>query len=172
MIRRILVPIAFSPYSIGVLDYATELAKATKAELIVVNVIHSRDMEAVSKISSYGYDVDVKHYVDVVKEERREKLRGLLQELKHDTEEVDFYFCIGDPATRLIEMALKHEVDTVVMGVKTRDIRHIFTGSVAEQMFRKCPVNLISVREEEIRERLTKKFLRHHKERKERHEEA
>lgn len=163
MIKRILVPVAFSAYSKGILDYAAGLSQATGAELIVVNVIHSRDMEAVSKISSYGYDVDVKHYVDVIKEERREKLKELLQGLTLADDKVSYFFCIGDPATRLIEMALDHEVDTVVMGVKTRDIRHIFTGSVAEQMFRKCPVNLISVREDDIRERLARKFLRHQK---------
>ncbi len=167
MIRRIMVPLAFSRYSVGVLEYATELARATGAELVGVNVIHSRDMEAVSKISAYGYDVDVKHYVDVVKQERREKLKEILEELGIDEQQMKFYFSIGDPATRLIKMVLEHEIDTVVMGVKTKDIRNIFTGSVAEQMFRKCPVNLISVREEEIRERLARKFLRHHKKRKE-----
>ncbi len=168
MIRRIMVPLAFSPYSAGVLNYAAELAGVTDAELIIVNVIHSRDMEAVSKISSYGYDLDVQHYVDTVKQERRAELKKLLQEMTLADDKVSFFFCIGDPATRLIEMALEYEVDTVVMGVKTKDIRHIFTGSVAEQMFRKCPVNLISVREEELRNRLTKKFLRHHKEQKQR----
>ncbi len=171
MIQRIMVPIAFSRYSAGVLNYAADLAAATGAEVVIVNVIHSRDMEAVSKIASYGYDLDVQRYVDTVKQERREEMKKLLQGVTLADDKVSFFFCIGDPATRLIEMALEHKVDTVVMGVKTRDIRHIFTGSVAEQMFRKCPVNLISVREKELRNRLAKKFHRHHKEKAQQGEE-
>lgn len=166
MIQRILVPIAFSPYSKGILNYAADLAEATGAELIIANVIHSRDLEAIQKITSYGYEVDVERYVDTLKKERREELQILLKDLTLADEKVSYTFCIGDPTSELIQMVLDRQVDTVVMGVKTRDIRHIFAGSVAEQMFRKCPVTVISVRDEELQAQLAKKFLRHRKERK------
>ncbi len=166
MIEKILVPLAFSRFSKGIIDYAADLAEATGAEMIIVNVIHSRDLEAVAKITSYGYHVDVSHYVDTLKKERREELKKLLENLSLADDKVSYTFCTGDPATELIEMVLDKQIDTVVMGVKNRDIRHIFTGSVAEQMFRKCPVTLISVRDDEVRSRLTRKFLQHHKEKK------
>ncbi len=54
MIKKILVPIAFSKYSKGILNYAAELAGATGAELLVVNVINERDLEAVDKIKQHN----------------------------------------------------------------------------------------------------------------------
>ncbi len=163
MIQRILVPIAFSPYTQGIINYSTELAQLTGAEIILANVINARDLEAVDKIMSYGYKVDVEGYLGEIKAERRKKITEYLAPLTLPDEKMSYTFCIGDPTTELIKLILEREVDTVVMGVKTRDIRHVFTGSVAEQMFRKCPVNIISVREDDLRERLVKKFRRHHK---------
>ncbi len=166
MIRKILVPVVFSPYSEGLVQYAADLAEATGADLLVANVIHARDLEAIDKITSYGYDVDVSHYLEIVKEEREKKLQDLLQNIGLAAEKIDFTFCIGQPATELIQLVLDRGVDTVVMGVKTKDVRHIFTGSVAEKMFRKCPVTVISYRNATLRERLMKKFLRYSKDKK------
>jgi nucleotide-binding universal stress UspA family protein len=67
MVKKILVPIAFSEYSKGILNYAADLAKCSGAELIVVNIINERDLEAVDKITSYGYKVDIEHYVETIK---------------------------------------------------------------------------------------------------------
>ncbi len=166
MIRKILVPIVFSPYSEGLVKYAADLAEVTGADLLLANVIHARDLEAIDKITSYGYEVDVAHYLQIVKEERKKKVEMLLQDITLADERVNFTFCIGQPAAELIQLALDRGVDTVVMGLKTKDMRHIFTGSVAEKMFRKCPITVISYRNEMLQERLTKKFLRYNKEKK------
>ena len=54
MIKKILVPLAFSKYSRGILGFAADLAASTGAELLVVNVINQRNLEAVDKITSFG----------------------------------------------------------------------------------------------------------------------
>ncbi len=163
MVKRILVPIAFSQYSKGIVNYAAELATATGAELVVVNVINERDLEAVDKITSFGYKVDVEHYVETIKKERQEKLDKLMAQLTLPDDRVTYTFCLGEPTNELLKMVVDREIDMVVMGVKTNDLRHIFTGSVAERMFRKCPVTVVSYRDEEIAERLTRRFLRNRK---------
>lgn len=161
MIKKILVPIAFAKYSKGILSYAADLAEATGAELLVANVINERDLEAVDKITSWGYKVDIKQYMETVKKERREQLGLMMEELTLPDEKVSFSFCVGDPTNELMKLVIDKEIDAVVMGVKTNDIRHIFTGSVAERMFRKCPVTVISYRDEDISASLRKKFNRH-----------
>ena len=72
MVKKILVPIAFSKYSQGILNYAAGIAASLEAELLVVNVINERDLAAVDKIASFGYKVDVEHYLETMKSERRE----------------------------------------------------------------------------------------------------
>ncbi len=161
MIEKILVPIAFSKYSKGILTYAAELAKLTGAELLIANVINERDLEAVDKITSYGYKVDIEHYMETIKAERRAELNKLTESLTLPDDKVTFSFYIGDPTNELLKLVVDQKIEMVVMGVKTNDIRNIFTGSVAERMFRKCPVTVVSYRDEEISERLLKKFIRH-----------
>ncbi len=163
MVKRILVPIAFSQYSKGIVNYAAELATATGAELVVVNVINERDLEAVDKITSFGYKVDVEHYVETIKKERQAELDKLMAQLTLPDDRVTYTFCLGEPTNELLKLVEDREIDMVVMGVKTNDIRHIFTGSVAERMFRKCPVTVVSYRDEDISERLRNRFLRHRK---------
>ncbi len=161
MITKIMVPLAFSKYSKGILRFAADLAAATGAELLVVNVINQRSLEAVNKITSFGYKVDVEHYVDTIKKERREELQKIMGELTLAEEKATFTFCVGDPANELLKLVIDRGVDVVVMGMKAHDISHIFTGSVAEKMFRKCPVTVISYRDEEISVKLRKKIIRH-----------
>ena len=161
MIKRILVPLAFSKFSKGILNFAADLAGATGAELLVANVINQRNLEAVDKITSYGYKVDINHYMETIRNERREELEKMMNSLTLPDEKVTYTFCVGDPANELLKLVVDRQVDMVVMGVKTNDLSHIFTGSVAEKMFRKCPVTVVSYRDEEISEKLHKKIARH-----------
>ncbi len=161
MIKKILVPIAFSQYSEGILNYAAGIAGPLGAELFVVNVINERDLEAVDKITSFGYKVDVEHYLETMKNERREELDKITQSMTLPDEQVTFSFAVGDPTNELLKLVVDKDIDMVVMGIKTHDIRHIFAGSVAERMFRKCPVTVVSFRDDEIQERLLKKFVKH-----------
>lgn len=158
MIKKILVPLAFSEHSKGILHYAADLAGCSGAELIIASVINERDLEAVDKITSYGYKVDVEHYIETIKKERSDQLNVLLKELTLADEKVTYTFCLGDPTNELLKLVVDRNVDMVVMGVKSHDIRHIFTGSVAERMFRKCPVTLVSYRGDKISARLRKRF--------------
>ena len=70
MRKKILVPIAFSVYSQGIINYAASIAGPLGAEMMIVNVINERDLEAVERIASYGYKVDGEHYVRTIKDER------------------------------------------------------------------------------------------------------
>lgn len=161
MINKIMVPLAFSKYSVGILDYAADLAQTSGAELHMVNVISDRDLDAVNKITSFGYKVDSDHYLATIKEERSQKIVEMSEHLTLPDDKVDFTFLVGDPTSELLRFVVENEIDTVVMGVKNRDIKHVFTGSVAERMFRKCPVTVISYRGGDIAKRLTRRVYKH-----------
>jgi nucleotide-binding universal stress UspA family protein len=161
MITKIMVPLAFSKYSRGILDYAAEIAAPLGAELLVVNVISDRDLEAVNKITEFGYKVDSDKYLQTVKKERREAITAMTDHLTLADDKVSFTFLIGDPTEELLKFVEENSIDMVVMGIRSRDIKYIFAGSVAERMFRKCPVPILSYRGGDIAERLRKRVHRH-----------
>ncbi len=161
MISKIMVPVAFSKYSLGILDFAADIAEPLGAELKVVNVISDRDLEAVNKITEFGYKVDSEKYLETVKKERRDAITAMADHLTLPDDKVSFTFLIGDPTEELLRFAVEGEVDLVVMGIKARDLKHMFAGSVAERMFRRCPVPVLSYRGDDIAERLRKRVYKH-----------
>lgn len=158
MFTKILVPIAFSRYSQGILRFAASLAAPLGAKLLIVNVVNERDLEAVERIASFGYKVDGDHYVATIQKERIERFEEMIQTLNIADDMYDYRFLAGDPTGELLKLVVQEKIDLVVMGTKAKDIRHIFTGSVAERMFRKCPVSIVSYRDDEIASELTRRI--------------
>lgn len=161
MIKKILVPLAFSRYAQGILNYAADLAEVTGAEILIANIINERDLKAIDKITSFGYKVDIEHYLETIKKERLEELVELLANLTLPDEKVTYVFNVGEPTDELLKLIIDRDIDMVVMGVRANDIRHIFTGSVAERMFRKCPVPIVSYRSDDISSRLRTRIAKH-----------
>ncbi len=161
MRKKILVPIAFSEFSKGLVNYAATIAEPLDAELMLVNVINERDLEAVERIAHFGYKVDAEHYVATIREERSKEIFALVENLTLPDDQVTFSFLVGDPADELLKLIVTENVDMVVMGVKTRDVKHLFTGSVAEKMFRRCPCAILSYRGTTTRAQLRKRLIRH-----------
>ena len=161
-IEKIMVPLAFSRFSKAILEYAAMLGRPFGAELLLVNVIDQRDVEAVQRISSLGYEVDESHYVELVEKERIGQLEQMLADLDYPDERIRFVFKVGHPADVLLKMAVRERVDMIVMGIKAKsELAHIFTGSVAEKLFRRSPVTIVSYRDEENAAKLRRRIERH-----------
>jgi len=76
-------------------------------------------------------------------------------------ERMRFISRVGKPAVELLRLAVKENVDMIVMGIKGRtDLRHAFTGSVAEKLFRRSPVTIVSYRDPEHANRLRKRITK------------
>ena len=124
-------------------------------------MINKRDLDAVNKITSFGYKVDAEKYIEIIKSERRHELAKMSAPLTLPDERVSFTFLVGDPTSELLRYAVESEIDMVVMGVKNKDISHMFAGSVAERMFQRCPVPIVSYRGDDIAARLRKRNHKH-----------
>lgn len=157
-IQKIMVPLAFSPYSEGIVQYAVTLAKALNVEkLLFVNVINQRDVDAVERITSFGYEVDGNHYVDEIEKDRVIKLEAMLDKVDFPEDRMKLIITVGNPADKLLKYAVKENIDMIIMGVKAKsEIIHAFTGSVAEKLFRRSPVTIVSYRDEKIARDLRK----------------
>lgn len=146
-VRKILVPIAFSKYSQGIISYAAGLAKDLGADLVVANVINIRSIEAISGVQAMGYQVDAEAYRRNLEEDRRRELGDMLAEAGLPQERVRAVFRVGHPFDKLLQIVKEEKPDLVVMGTKAHsDLEHVLLGSVAEKMFRHSPVPLLSYR--------------------------
>jgi len=158
-IKNILVALAFSEDSEDIYNYAANIAQTFNAELVVANIINSRDISAIGMVASMGYKVDAEHYVKGVKTEREKMLDRFLANSSFDRKKIRTIFKVGNPIDELLKLIVKENIDMIVMGVKGRsDLEHVFIGSVAEKLFRRSPVPVISFRDEKSAERLRKKI--------------
>jgi nucleotide-binding universal stress UspA family protein len=158
-IKKIMVALGFSEYSEGIFKYADKLAAKLGAELVVANIINSRDVEAVTAITNMGYDLDPEKYVKELKEERRKAFGAIAKDCAVSRASIKLILRVGNPIDELLKIILEENADLVIMGVKGRtDLEHILIGSVAEKLFRRSPVTVISYRDEKNKERLRKRI--------------
>jgi nucleotide-binding universal stress UspA family protein len=157
--KKIMVALAVSEPAGEIFNYAADLAQATGADLVAVNIINSRDVEAVQTISSMGYDVNGEHYVQSLKQEREKILDGIIKSSGMQQDRVRTVIRVGNPADELLQTAVREKVDMIVMGIKGRsNLEYIFVGSVAEKIFQRSPVPVVSYRDRDNAERLRKRI--------------
>ncbi|MBW1982114.1 MAG: universal stress protein [Deltaproteobacteria bacterium] len=146
-VNKILVAICFSEYCDDTFRFAVGLAEQLQADLLVANVVNIRDVQAVSTIESMGYSVSSEDYIKGVIEERQAELEKMVAASGFPRDKVRSIFRVGHPVGELLKTIKNEGVDLVVMGTKGRSNHpHIFVGSVAEKMFRKSPVTVVSHR--------------------------
>jgi nucleotide-binding universal stress UspA family protein len=157
--KKILVAVAFSRYTEGLIKYATNIAGIMNAEMVVASIINARDVEAVGTIAAMGYEVNGENYVAGIKAERQQELESILKKFAYPSEKVRIVFKVGNPIDELLKIAIKEDVDLIIMGLKGRsDLEHVLVGSVAEKVFRRSPIPILSYRDEHNAKRLRKRI--------------
>ncbi len=159
-ISKIMVALGFTDYAQGTFDYAVCLAEGIGAELVIASIINSKDVDAVAAISSLGYEVNGENYVQGIKEERKKRLQEILDKSPCTNDNIRVVFKTGHPIEELLKLTIEENADLIIMGVKGRtDLKNILVGSVAEKMFRKSPVPILSYRDKESSRRLRKRIV-------------
>jgi nucleotide-binding universal stress UspA family protein len=116
-------------------------------------------VEAVGMVAAMGYEVDSEHYVSGITEERQETLNQIFARLSIPANKLRTIIKVGHPVDELLKIAMNENVDMLIMGVKGRtDLDNIFIGSVAEKLFRRSPVTVVSYRDDKNKERLRKRI--------------
>ena len=160
--KRIMVAVGFTDdYTEGLLKYAAQVSQSLNAGLIVASIINSRDVEAVGTIAAMGYEVDSKQYIEGIKQERQQALDKILKKISFPVEKTRMIFKVGHPTEELLKIAVNENADLIIMGIKGRsDLESVLVGSVAEKVFRRSPVPILSYRDEKNAERLRKHILK------------
>jgi nucleotide-binding universal stress UspA family protein len=158
-LKKIMVALAFSDYSQEVFDFAARMAGRLDADMVVVSVINERDVETVGRITTMGYNVNGEHYVEALRKDRREALEAYRRKAAYPDERVKLVVRVGNPVEKLLQTALEDKVDLIVMGIKGRsELEHLFVGSVADKMFQRSPVPIVSYRDQKTAARMKKRI--------------
>ena len=156
VIQKILVGCDLSKYSKNTVEYAATLAKKFQAELVIVNVINKKEIDAILKVAEGHFDRNIekyvaksaKEYAERVKKDRARQMEKLIDEIGCADLTIQKKFRIGVPFQELIRAIEDEGADLMVMGQKGRsDLAGVLFGSNAEKVFRRCPVPLLSVRQ-------------------------
>ena len=149
-IHKIMACIDFSEYSLMVLEYAVELAKASNTKVLLYNVINESNYYSMATVSMYAQTpvLDEKETREL-KEGRLEWLNELIREHFPGEElNLEFKIDLGIPADQILEAIESENIDLVVMANKGRgNLARFLFGSSAERVFRHSPVPVVSVRD-------------------------
>jgi len=139
-VKKILVPTDFSSAADQALDYAVELARPSKAQLIALFVV-----EPVYAMPGDLYGASAT-YATLLEEQiaiGRRQLAGLAERLRRRQVPVRALLETGIPWETIVETARSSRADMIVMATHGRTgLAHFFLGSVTEKVVRSaaCPV--------------------------------
>ena len=146
-VKKIMVSIDFSDYSARTMNYAASLARELEAELIVVNVINQSDIAAMERVIAVHGEFTLEGFLAEQRVERLKLMDQLIEAAGMSSGSIKTMIRRGVPYVQLAEAVKAEGVDLVVMGIKGRTNHPLVRfGSVAEKMFRHCPVPILSVR--------------------------
>ena len=146
-IHTIMVAVDFSKYSLPTAQYATQLASELGADLLMVNVINQRDIDAVQSIMATYATFQFDRFISDRLRERHEELAKLIQNCHADPTTTRSVVKIGVPYQKLLEVIDEETPDLLVMATKGRtDLADVVMGSCARSMYRRSPIPLLSIR--------------------------
>jgi len=137
--KILLVPIDFSPWAEAALDYATMLAEKLGATVYLVNAIGA----ALPELSATLTETMTKNLV----KENLAALAGLADARRAVAAFGPSLVKIGDARDCILEAATELDADMIVMGTHgRRGISRALLGSVAEDVVRRAPCPVLTVR--------------------------
>jgi len=142
LIRRVVVPVDFSPSSQLAVNYAVDLARQYGAELHLLHVL--LDLDAIAAEPGVAFAPIDEWMPQLVKlaEKKLAELAGTIPVTINVVKSVRD----GSPAAETVRYATSEKADLIVMGTHGRTgLKHILLGSVAENVIRHadCPVLVV-----------------------------
>jgi nucleotide-binding universal stress UspA family protein len=143
-LRRLLVPVDFSPHSEQALRYAAALADKFGAELFLLHVFQDLTIYQTEVVSGAPPIVPP---VEQLTASARGEMARLVREKKLDRFPTHTEIVEGGPVEEIVDYAKEKNIDLIVMGTHGRGwLAHVLMGSVAEKVVRKAPCPVLTVR--------------------------
>ena len=145
---KIMVAFDLSEDAVKAFKYACDLAEQMKSDLIIANVINQRDVKAVEWTHQVSEQVSIERFIEEQKQYRSAEIDAIMEAKYCSIPKVSKIFKVGVPTQELLKVIEQEKPAVVIMGTRGRsNIAGVLFGSTAEKMFRRCPVPLLSVRD-------------------------
>jgi universal stress protein A len=153
-IRKILVPVDFSPPSDYALTYAKALGADFGASLHLLHVVEDPLMTGPWPVEVCLGDLPRLRKEAI--EDAQSRMLECVKSISMSGGEATGEVLIGSPFQAIVDLAFTSGMDLIVMGTHGRTgIPHLVIGSVAERVVRHAPCPVLVVREPASAERAT-----------------
>ncbi len=143
-LRRLLVPVDFSPHSEQALRYAAALADKFGAELFLLHVFQDLTIYQTEVVSGAPPIVPP---VEQLTASARGEMERLVRDKQLGRFPAHTEIIEGAPVEEIVDYARDKNIDLIVMGTHGRGwLAHALLGSVAEKVVRKAPCPVLTVR--------------------------
>lgn len=133
--ERVLAPVDFSDCSLDALEYGSQIAKDFGAALTLLHVLEP-----------LAYDDQTLAQQDGLKARIDSQFVPYVGAIRSAGISVGEAIQGGDPADTILDRAVTHDCDLIVMGTHgRRGISHVLWGSVAEGVLRRAPCPVLAV---------------------------
>jgi nucleotide-binding universal stress UspA family protein len=152
--KRILVPIDFSPHTGISCQYALLIAKATGAEIILLHSFFNQLYFSDGGFNT-GFETGVMLTDEIILDfhkQKQAKLKDLAGELSSDLAKsgisnvkVNYLMGSGDPEVQILQAIHQLEPDLIVMGSGGMGKKTLLSGSVARRIMNNTEIPIIAV---------------------------
>jgi nucleotide-binding universal stress UspA family protein len=148
-IRRVLVPVDFSPHSDHAVAYAIRLAANLGASLELLHVVENPYLSVV-----WSPEVsmpDVTGVLETLADDVQERLAIIAAAARAQGVRTSGTVAVGTPAGAIVGHAGIARADLIVMGTHGRTgLSHVLLGSVAERVLREAPCPVLTIKEPRV----------------------
>ena len=143
-LKCVLVPTDFSETSEVAVKYGIALARVFNATLYLLHVI---DEGSGHEMATAALPLGL---LDGIENDPRGRLRNILTEQEEKQLGSEYVLRAGRPDVEIVRYATERNVDLIVMGTHGRSrLAHLLMGSVAEEVVRRAPCPVLTVRHPE-----------------------
>jgi nucleotide-binding universal stress UspA family protein len=143
--RRILWPTDFSPLAEAALPHALKLAADSGAELVVLHVLPTAALFAIPEMAGAAWEQLERENRAIGKAE----LRRVTEQVQSRVAKLRIHSVLtqGVPVDQILRVAKRLRCDLIVLATHGRTgLQHVLMGSVAENVVRRAPCPVLTVR--------------------------
>ncbi len=145
-VKKILVPVDFSKYSVATMNFAIFLARLTGASIVTLHVFEKPVIPDTIWMSRQVIDI-YRNYHKQAEIKAKDELKKFIQQF--DTRGIDLKRKVvsGIPYIQIINIAKKNKIDMIVLGSKGLTVfQKVLIGSTADRVVRKADCNVLVIK--------------------------